>query len=191
MAKIVRSIRLDEDLFKKVGKLALLNGYRSASGIIEKALELCIQLQGDLDNKDDLNNTIKLNLEKEAVKMTRVVSTTTLDEDLLKKTRAFAHANGYKGANDIIEKALKLYFELQNQLDGNMDLDNIINIIYTCSQSKKVKIFEKKLPNGKYQIVTISNKHTCLDYVDKRINIDGVSDIEKLIDDGYYSILET
>lgn len=94
--------------------------------------------------------------------MTRVKYSTTLQEELLRKTKALAKAQGLAGANDIIEKALEMYFQLQN-----------------------TQIWEKEIGNGKYQIVTIGNGHTCLDYVDKRVLIDAVSDTDVLLTDGY------
>ncbi len=122
--------------------------------------------------------------------MARVVSTTRIDKDLLQKTRAFAHANGYRGANDIMEKALELYFQLQGNLNCGCEPDDILTSINTSSQNKKVQVYEKELSNSKYQIVTIGNGNTCLDYVDKRVLIDTVSDIDHLITDGYYLAFE-
>jgi len=42
--------------------------------------------------------------------MKRVRYTTTIQDDLLKKAKEKAQAEGLDGANEVIEKALKLYF---------------------------------------------------------------------------------
>ena len=94
--------------------------------------------------------------------MYRTKYCTTIDNTLLKKTKAYAKANHLCGANDVIEHALSLYFQLLGK-----------------------QIWEKELPNGKYQVVTIGNGNMCLDYVDKRIMLDTISDIQHLISDGY------
>lgn len=99
--------------------------------------------------------------------MCRVVYTTTIESDLLRKTKAFAQAQGLGGANDIIERALKLYYQLHH-----------------------TQIWEKNLPSGKYQTITIHHGGMVLDYVDKRITIDAISDIDHLISDGYHCTFE-
>ena len=50
--------------------------------------------------------------------MSRIKVTTTLKEDLYKKARSMAKADGLRGANDIIEKSLQLYFDsLESPID--------------------------------------------------------------------------
>lgn len=99
--------------------------------------------------------------------MTRVKYSTTLPKDLVHKTKALAKVEGLAGANEIIEKALEMYFQFQG-----------------------IQIWEKEVDTDKYRVVTVGNGHTCLDYVNKRIVIDTVSDVNVLCDDGYYCILE-
>ncbi len=99
--------------------------------------------------------------------MNRVRYTTTIQDELLRKTKVIARTNGYSGANDVLERALKLYFKMHG-----------------------TSIWEKNLPDGKCQTVTIHDGHMSLDYVDKRISIDTVSDIEKLFSDGYQCVFE-
>lgn len=122
--------------------------------------------------------------------MARVVYTTTIQEDLVTRAKTEARMKGYGGANDIVEKALNLLFKVQDNLDSDLDLDNVLTHINKYSKLQKVQIYEKELPNGKYQIVTIGSGHTCLDYVEKRITIDAISDIEHLISDGYHCTFE-
>ena len=43
--------------------------------------------------------------------MGRIKVTTTLDKDLYARTRAFAKEQGLKGANDVIERAVSMYFD--------------------------------------------------------------------------------
>lgn len=99
--------------------------------------------------------------------MSRITYSTTLQRELITKTKALAHSRGLGGANDIIEYALQLYFELLG-----------------------FQLLEKELPNGKYHTVTIYGEGMTLDYVEKRITIDTISDTQKLIEDGYHVFLE-
>lgn len=43
--------------------------------------------------------------------MCRIRYTTTIDEDLLLSAKNMAHSDGLEGANALIEKALRLYFQ--------------------------------------------------------------------------------
>lgn len=99
--------------------------------------------------------------------MYRIKYSTTIENNLIKKTKALAKQRNLGGANDIIEEALKLYFQLQGK-----------------------QMWEKALPNGQYQMVMIDNGHMYLDHVDKRIHIDTVPSIDKLLEDGYYCTFE-
>lgn len=94
--------------------------------------------------------------------MSRVRFTTTLQEDLLKKAKVNARMQNLQGANDIIEKALTLYFQVQDK-----------------------QVWEKILPNGKRQRIFIHSEHTCIDYIEKRVQIDTTSDPKRLLESGY------
>ena len=99
--------------------------------------------------------------------MTRVKYSTTIAKDLIDKTKALAKAKGMNGANDIIEVALTLYFQM-----------------------KGYQLWEKELRNGKYQTITITKNGMSLDCVEKRITLDVIKDIDKLIQSEYHLVFE-
>lgn len=99
--------------------------------------------------------------------MHRINYSTTIEASLIKKTKALAKQRNLGGANDIVEEALRLYFEMQGKM-----------------------MLEKVLPNKKYQVIMIEHGHMYLDYVEKRIHIDTLVDIDQLLADGYYCTFE-
>lgn len=98
--------------------------------------------------------------------MARKRYATTIQERLLEQARTVAKKQK-SHCNDVLEQALQLYFQMQG-----------------------TKILEKEVAKGKYQTITIFQKGMSLDYVDKRITLDVVSDIDTLLQNGYYLVWE-
>jgi len=80
--------------------------------------------------------------------MSRVKFTTNIEEDLLKRAKAAAETEGLVGANEVIEKALHLYFAncstqvWEKPLNGGWLKKMIVRpgkVVIECIRSRKVK----------------------------------------------------
>lgn len=94
--------------------------------------------------------------------MKRVTFSTTLRQDLLQSARNMAHDQRLRGANDIMEAALILYFKMQ-----------------------EVEVWEKKVAPHSFRRITIKNGAMNLEYIDKRIHISTITDLQQLVSEGY------
>ena len=125
--------------------------------------------------------------------MTRVKYSTTIAKDLIDKTKALAKTKGMNGANDIIEVALTFYFQMQgsNILEKELRINNNIEkALQLYVYMKGYQLWEKELRNGKYQTITITKNGMSLDCVEKRITLDVIKDIDKLIQSEYHLVFE-
>ncbi len=77
--------------------------------------------------------------------MCRIKFTTTLEQDLLKKTKEKASLEGLEGANAVIEKALRLYF-------ANCD----------------VTVWEKNLKRGNFQKLIVRPHQLVYEHLHRR-----------------------
>ena len=90
----------------------------------------------------------------------------TIEEELLYKASTMA-AYQNRNRNDIISEALDTFFKLQG-----------------------LQMWEKQVTENLIQMVSIYDNRMCLDYITKRVHIDTVSDIDKLLEDGYHQVFE-
>lgn len=90
----------------------------------------------------------------------------TLEDTVLYKASTMAEYQK-RTRNDIISDALETYFKLQG-----------------------FQMWEKQTSDNQFQMVSIYDNRMCLDYITKRVYIDTLSDIDKLIENGYYCIFQ-
>lgn len=90
----------------------------------------------------------------------------TIEDELLYKAGSMAEYQD-RTRNDIISDALDTYFKLQG-----------------------LQMWEKQISDTQIRMVSIYDNRMCLDYITKRVYIDTLSDIDKLLEDGYYCVFQ-
>ena len=97
---------------------------------------------------------------------TRRKTCINIEAELLYKASTIAEYQN-RNRNDIISEALDTFFKLQG-----------------------LQMWEKQVTENQIQMVSIYDDRMCLDYITKRVHIDTVSDIDKLLEDGYHQVFE-
>ena len=97
---------------------------------------------------------------------TRRKTCINIEAELLYKASTIAEYQN-RNRNDIISEALDTFFKLQG-----------------------LQMWEKQISDTQIQMVSIYDNRMCLDYITKRVHIDTVSDIDKLLEDGYHCVFE-
>jgi hypothetical protein len=98
--------------------------------------------------------------------MARKKTSITIEDELLYKASTMAVSQN-RNRNDIISEALDVFFKLQG-----------------------LQMWEKQISDNQIQMVSIYDNRMCLDYITKRVHINATSDIEKLLEDGYYQVFQ-
>ena len=71
----------------------------------------------------------------------------------------------------------------------NVSINELLNeVLGVYEQMQNLQIFEKQLTDNKYEVITIHKYGICIEEVIRRTNVDSFSDLDLLINDGYYPI---
>lgn len=85
--------------------------------------------------------------------------------------------------NEILAKVTAL----ANQ--RNLSITTLLNeALEVYEYIQHLQVFEKQLTDNKYEVITIHKYGICIEEVTRRTNIDSFSDLDLIINDGYYPI---
>ncbi len=91
--------------------------------------------------------------------------------------------NALQVNNEILAKVVTL----ANQRElSTTDFLNEVIAVYEDTQN--LQMFEKHLFDNEYKVITIHKHGVCIEDVTRHANVDSFSDLDLIINDGYYPI---
>ncbi len=86
-------------------------------------------------------------------------------------------------SNRIVAKVIALATQ------RNLSTIELLNeVLEVYENMEKLQVFEKQLADNKYNVITIHKYGICIEDITRRTNIDSFSDLDLIINNGYYSI---